>query len=184
MPTPTSTDTAAGVQVFRHRDPGTGRQITRVQFRGWQVHIDGASLCLPRHTLTAGQNPADLAVCLDAARSLRRHPHRRVPGAHRPAPGDDSSAVVAILTQARIIAASQWHPTLCDIYECTSTAWTNSGMPIGYATLTRTLRAALPEGTRLIDVNDTATREDICRFFDRAISLLTVSPTSAHGVVA
>lgn len=181
MPTTAST----GVRVLRHHDPATGHQITRVQFRGWQVDVDGTTISLPRHTLNAGQTPLDLAVCLDAARSLIEGRPRPAPRPTRPAPPIDHRATVAaVLAEARAIAATHWHPTLCDIYECTSAAWTASGMRIGYTTLTRALRTALPEGMRLIAFNDAATtRDDICSFFDRAISLLhTKSPALTRGV--
>ncbi|MGD9622272.1 MAG: hypothetical protein AB7G47_19785 [Mycolicibacterium sp.] len=184
MPTTSSTE----IQILRHQDPATGHQLTRVQFRGWQVDISGTTISLPQHTLTAGQTPIDLAVCLDAARTLIQGPRRPAPSPPRsaplPPPIDHNATVAAVLAEARTVAATHWHPTLCDIYECTSTAWTASGMRVGYATLTRALRAALPEGMRLIAFNDAATRDDICSFFDRAISLLDTPPTALNRGVA
>lgn len=177
MPVDTST-----IRTLGHRDPSTGHQITRLQFRGWFVDVDGTTISVPRQRITPAHSPTDLNVCLDAARHLLRQTLTPPPAPTTPRPLDAADAVAAVLHAAQNIASTQWHPLNLDIYACTSAAWTDTGMTVAYTSLIRALRHAVPPGSRLIDVNDNATRDDICDLYRRAINTARATTPAVRGV--
>ncbi|WP_396899525.1 hypothetical protein [Mycolicibacterium sp.] len=191
MNTPHTTETN-GVDVR----PFNSGAVTRVRYRGWIVDVDKAgSITVPRQTVTS---PAeDLAVCLDAARTISAKnaadakataaAERAAKAAAAPKPAPQTIAaipdrrpqvrpLVQVLQAARDIADHHWHPRRNDIYTCTKQAWLDHDMSVPFAWLQRALREALPPNTTLTDYNDNTDHAGAIGLFDTAIRKLTGAP--------
>ncbi len=71
------------------------------------------------------------------------------------------------------------------MYACTKQAWRDAGMPVPYAALVTTLRAALPQpGSSLADHNHTATAAAIHTLYDQAIGLCAGRPAAHTSRIA
>lgn len=122
----------------------------------------------------------DLLRCVAAARTLARQqrPDRRpspAAAALDPAP---RGTVVTILRDAQRIAESAWHPCTFDIYDCLHQAWETADHVVAIADLWLAVRRVIPQGARLIDVNDAARPEEIRALFDTAIAAADCVPAS------
>ncbi|MEE3755242.1 hypothetical protein [Mycobacterium intracellulare] len=175
-----------GIRFLEFAHPGTGRPITRLEYRGWFVDVDATvgGITVPPQVLTT-QHTDDFAPCLDAARAYAR---KRAPVMRRQAPTPTSGLppavapsapmLAAILTEARTLAADRWQVCGRDIYECTRSAWESVCMDVPYTTVLHALRRALVThpATSLTAVNDQARgRADIVAFCGRAIAALRQS---------
>lgn len=167
---------APAIELTHFEPPIKGAQITELRCNGWAVRIAGVAVTVPSQDL-AGKSAEDLAYCLAKAYALANVHIVPQPSALRP---EAIAALTKTLAQARHIAKAHWSPRSCDIYRCTRQAWEQDGMRVPYALLIRSLRAALPEHTTLIDYNDHAHRDLIGQLYARAIALLEV--TSQRGV--
>jgi len=181
MPT-SSTD----IRITAYQDPATSQRITRLQFRGWTVEVVGSSVAIPMQIITGDMSAHDLDACLTAATALarqRRTPDQRPkPASATPSTPAKSAAVADILTAAHKLAQNHWHPARFDIYETTRTAWMATNMNIAFITVLDALRRVIPKHTRLIDINDHSTREQICALYDHAITALDSPHTATRGV--
>ncbi|OBB94621.1 hypothetical protein A5779_19490 [Mycolicibacterium peregrinum] len=172
-----------------------GDAVTRVRYRGWIVDVDKAgAVAMPRQTVTGAA--ADLAVCLDAARTISAKnvadakaaaAAARSAKAAAPSPAPHIIAAVPdrrpqirpliqVLRAARDIADHHWHPRRNDIYACTKQAWIDHEMSVPFAWLQRALREALPPDTTLTDYNDNSDHAGAVGLFDTAIRRLTGAP--------
>ncbi|ORA24158.1 hypothetical protein [Mycobacterium aquaticum] len=165
--------------------------VTRVRYRGWIVDVDRAgTITVPRQTVTSAAE--DLAVCLDAARTIsaknaadtkaaaeaaRAAAAAAEPAAHIVAAVPDRRPqlrpLVQVLQAACAIADQHWHRGRNDIYTCTKQAWLDHEMSVPFAWLLRALREALPPNTTLTDYNDQADHAGAVGLFDTAIQNLT-----------
>lgn len=147
------------------------REILRMHYRGWFADVDGCKITLPTQCWRPGMVPADLMVCLEAAATeARANKPRPVPSPEPDAPILHGVTVAKTMRLLRRIAADRWHPFKCDIYECISLAWEQSGMEVAHADLVRNVRAALPDqGESLMEFNDTHRREHMLALLDRAV---------------
>jgi len=188
MNTAQATDTN-GVDVL----PFNSGAVTRLRYRGWIVDVDRAgTITLPRQTVTGAAE--DLAVCLDAARTIsaknvadakttaaaaRAAKAAAAPQAasHLVAAVPDrrpqARPLIQVLQAARDIADQHWHPRRNDIYTCTKQAWLDHEMSVPFAWLQRALREALPPNTTLTDYNDNSDHARAVGLFDTAIRQLT-----------
>lgn len=138
----------------------------RVRYRGWAADVQGTAVILPVQRFDGGRrDPMDLLTCLTEADALARRARMRA-DAKTDAPGTTECPAAPRADAARILrgtaafVAERWHPIRCDIYHCLRQAWTDAGMPVAYADLTRALRAVAPQGNVLAH-NDTCTCAEI-----------------------
>lgn len=171
----------ADMRIQGGLDRATRQRVSRLQFRGWSVDVAGTTISIPHQAITTAMSADDLAACLDAARALSRQHRPPVAAPAAPPRACDLDAITAILQSARDLARSHWHPTRFDIYAVTSQAWETAGMNIAHTALIRALQQVLPDDTRLIDVNDRSTCEQICKLYDSAITALRSTPQPASG---
>jgi hypothetical protein len=156
------------VEISGFEHPVTRRHIKRLRFGGWTVHVDRAAVTVPSQDI-AGKAIEDLAYCLHEAYVLAGVRIASGPPVYGPALADD---LTATLHHAQQIAQKQWSARSRDVYRCTRDAWEETCMAVPYALLIRSLRAALPERTTLIDYNDHGDRDQVCGLYARAIALL------------
>lgn len=176
--------------------PFSSGAVTRVRYRGWIVDVDRAgNITVPRQTVTGAAE--DLAVCLDAARTISAKNAAdakaaaaaaraaKAAAAPKPAPPivaavpdrrPQARPLIQVLQAARDIADQHWHPRRNDIYTCTKQAWLDHEMSIPFAWLQRALREALPPNTTLTDYNDNSDHSRAVGLFDTAIRQLTGAP--------
>lgn len=188
MNTAQATDTN-GVDVL----PFNSGAVTRVRYRGWIVDVDRAgTITVPRQTVTGAAE--DLAVCLDAARTISAKNAADAKAAAAAARAAKAAAapqaaphvvaavpdrrpqvrpLVQVLQAARDIADQHWHPRRNDIYACTKKAWLDHEMSVPFAWLQRALREALPPNTTLTDYNDNSDHARAVGLFDSAIRRIT-----------
>lgn len=186
MNTPQSAG-ANGVDVR----PFNSGAVTRVRYRGWIVDVDRAgTVTVPRQAVTGAAD--DLAVCLDAARTISTKNAADTKAAAAAARAAEAAAtpaervvaavpdrrpqvrpLVQVLQAARDIADQHWHPRRNDIYACTKQAWLDHEMSVPFAWLLRALREALPPNTTLTTYNDSSDHADAVGLFDTAIRNLT-----------
>lgn len=167
---------APAIEITHFEPPIKGAQITELRCNGWAVRIAGAAVTVPSQDL-GGKAVEDLAYCLSKAYALANVHIPPQPSTLRP---EAIRALTATLAQAARIAKAHWSPRSCDIYRCTRAAWEHDGMRVPYAALIRSLRAALPARTTLIEYNDYAHRNLICQLYAHAIAAL--EGTSQRGV--
>lgn len=156
----------------------SGRPITRLQYRGWFVDVDGSVVSVPRQIITT-QHPADLHVCLTAAHAMARTNAQlattsvAAPTAPPPTPAD---ILINLLEDARTVAANKWHPNNFDLYVCTRTAWEESAWEVPFTDVLNALRRGLTPGRNLTEYSDNALRRaDITALYDKAIAALTAT---------
>lgn len=181
----TPTQNPSGVDVRPYND-GT---VTRLRYRGWILDVDSAgAITAPRQTVAGAVD--DLAVCLDAARTIaeinKAATHAAAAATPQPAPEPIAATpdrqpqtrpLFQVLRAARELAEQGWHPSRNDIYACTKQAWLNHDMGVPFAWLQRALREALPPNTTLTEYNDHADHAAAVGLFDKAIrSLTTAAP--------
>ncbi|MCV7289160.1 hypothetical protein H7J87_27920 [Mycolicibacterium wolinskyi] len=188
----TAQETGNGVDVR----PFNSGAVTRVRYRGWIVDVDHAgTVTVPRQTVTGAAE--DLAVCLDAARTISAKNVADAKAAAAAARAAKAAAapqtaphivaavpdrrpqvrpLIQVLQAARDIADHHWHPRRNDIYMCTKQAWLDHEMSVPFAWLQRALREALPPNATLTDYNDNSDHERAVGLFDTAISQLTRAP--------
>jgi hypothetical protein len=179
----TASDFITGIKVNHAHHPKHG-QITRLSWRGWQVDLDGLSVCVPLQDST-GTSIDDLATLLCAAYRMLRIPVVRRPSAlavlRRGLPTTLAAEVAQILRAAQAVADKHWDRRPFDIYACTKQSWQDAGMSVPYAALVTTLRAALPQpGSSLAEHNHTATAAAIHTLYDHAISLCRAGRPAAE----
>ena len=124
-----------------------GEDQTRLSWRGWHVDLDGQRVTVPAQPI-AGKNTADLDLLLgagyrmlDITTAARLSPLPQLRGR---IPDGMITQIVEILQAAQRIAETDCHRQAFDVYDCTNRAWHDAGMPVPYALLMRSLRAALP----------------------------------------
>jgi hypothetical protein len=163
-----------GIAVATVHHPKRG-QVTRLNWRGWQVDLDGLSVSVPaQHSAEAQLD--DLAGLLNAAyRMLGIAVLPRTQslfGLRATLPEVLSADVVTILRAAQRIAEQSWNRRSFDVYACTSQAWQDAGAPVPYTLLLDTLRAALPpDRASLTEYNDTSGDLAMQTLYDQAISM-------------
>lgn len=169
--------------AVEHTDHPKRGQITRLTWRGWQVNLDGLTVCVPQQA-SPGNNIDDLATLLHAAYRMlnipvvRRRSAQAILRTGLPAPL--AVATAQTLRAAQHVADKRWNRISFDVYACTKQAWLDAGMQVPYAVLVSTLRAALPQpGSSLTEHNHTATAAAIHALYDRAIGLCSADQPAA-----
>lgn len=163
-----------------------GEDQTRLSWRGWHVDLDGQRVTVPAQPI-AGKNTADLDLLLgagyrmlDITTAARLSPLPQLRGR---IPDGMITQIVEILQAAQRIAETDCHRQAFDVYDCTNRAWHDAGMPVPYALLMRSLRAALPPAVGTLAAYDRRTSAAAVRdLYTAAIDIWRTSDATTSRV--
>lgn len=149
---------AVEVDVFDDCAGTRMRTITRLRWRGWDVHVVDGAVVVPQQP-TEGKAIGDLAACLRSAYGLIEVGDATsgpTTGARRIALGSPLAFAVAEVISLAADAAGHWPHQVCDVYDFLRRAWEDDGMQVPFAAVVAAVRACLPAGITLTDFSEAA----------------------------